>query len=380
MTVTFAEDTHTTFADLLQEYDSPTPKRGQILEGEILRIEEDALFIDVGAKRDAIVPYQEVIELTQEFLEELSRGDAVPVYVMHTPRGNEELIVSLNRGLEQQDWQKAAHLMADETMVECEVVGHNKGGLLVQFGRVRGFIPNSHIPSMRHLRDDNQRNSFKSKQMGQTVPIKVIEVNRPKERLVFSIKEAQAEKRRQQLYALNVGDVINGRVVNLTKYGAFIDLGGVDGLLHISQMDWTTPEHPSDIFSVGDEAEVLIEGIDIERGRINLNRKILLTSPFVEFAEEHETGDELEGVVTTVVEFGAFVEVADGVEGLIHISKLSDAHVNDPETIVQPGDPVLVHILNINPDQERLGLSLDEVMLDEQEVVLDEQTEWMLSE
>ena len=177
MTATFTENTYTTtFADLLQEYEVPTPQRGQILEGEIMRIEEDALFIDVGAKRDAIVPYHEVIELQEELLDDLSRGDEVPVYVMRTPRGNEELIVSLNKGLEQQDWQRAARLMADEEIIECEVVGHNKGGMLVQFGRVRGFVPNSHIPAMRHLNNISERNSFKSKQVEQTVAVKVIEV------------------------------------------------------------------------------------------------------------------------------------------------------------------------------------------------------------
>ncbi|MCB8942990.1 MAG: S1 RNA-binding domain-containing protein [Ardenticatenaceae bacterium] len=370
MTATLTQNTHTTFADLLQEYEIPTPQRGQILEGEIMRIEDDALFIDVGAKRDAIVPYHEVIELNEELLSHLSRGDEVPVYVVRTPRGNEELIVSLNKGLEQQDWQKAARLMADEKIVECEIIGHNKGGILVQFGRVRGFVPNSHIPAMRHLHNTSQRNSFKSKQVGQTVTVKVIEVSHPKERLVFSIKEAQAEKRRQRLLELNVGDVINGRVVNLTKYGAFIDLGGVDGLLHISQMSWTPPNHPADLLSVGDEIEVLIEGIDTERGRINLNHKILLPTPFTQFAQDHHIGDEIEGTITTTVDFGAFVEVAEGVEGLIHISKLSDAHVNNPQNIVQPGDTVLVHILNIDVNQERLALSLDQVLPDEPAAML----------
>lgn len=372
MNLTFTESTNTTFADLLEEYNTPMPQRGEILEGEILRIEEDAVFIDVGAKRDAIVPYHEISEMADDFLHDLARGDEVPVYVIRTPRGDEELLVSLEKGLQQQDWQRAARLMADEKIVECEVVGHNKGGLLVQFGRVRGFLPNSHIPALRHIHDSRQKVSFKSKQVGQTMLLKVIEVSHPRERLVFSAKEAQAEQRRQRLQALNVGDVVNGRVVNLTKYGAFIDLGGVDGLLHVSQMAWTNPEHPADILSVGDEVEVLIDSIDAERERIGLNRKALLPSPFGEFAEEHAVGDMIEGTITSVVHFGAFVEVADNVEGLIHISELSDGVVHDPEAIVQPNDEVLVRIINIEPDEERLGLSLHQV-------TIDEQVEWMMS-
>ena len=372
MNLTFTESAHTTFADLLDEYETPLPQRGEILEGEILRIEEDVVFVDVGAKRDAIVPFDEVSELDEELLDDLSHGDEVPVYVIRTPRGDEELLVSLQKGLQQQDWQKAARLMANEQIVECEVVGHNKGGLLVQFGRVRGFVPNSHIPALRHIRDSRQQVSFKSKQVGKTLALKVIEVSHPRERLVFSAKEAQAEKRRQRLQALHVGDAVNGRVVNLTKYGAFIDIGGIDGLLHISQMAWTKPDHPADLLSVGDEIEVLIDSIDAERSRVGLNRKDLLPTPFSEFVEEHEVGDMIEGTVTSVVPFGAFVEVADNVEGLIHISELSDAVVHDPEAIVHPNDEVLVRIINIEPDEERLGLSLHQVSIDEQ-------VEWMMS-
>ena len=372
MNVTFAENSNTTFADLLKEYETPLPRRGEILEGEILRIEEDVVFVDVGAKRDAIVPYHEVSEIAEGFLNDLSRGDEVPVYVLRTPRGDEELLVSLEKGLQQQDWQRAARLMADEKLVECEVVGHNKGGLLVQFGRVRGFVPNSHIPALRHIHDSHQRVSFKSKQIGQPITLKVIEVSHPRERLVFSAKEAQAEERRQRLQSLNVGDVINGRVVNLAKYGAFIDLGGIDGLLHISQMAWSKPNHPGELLSVGDEVEVLIDSIDEERERIGLNRKALLPAPLAEFAEGHEVGDIIEGAITSVVHFGAFVEVADNVEGLIHISELSEGIVHDPETIVQPGDEVLVRIINIEPDEERLGLSLHQV-------TAEEQIEWMMA-
>ena len=371
MNVTFADSSDTTFADLLEEYEIPVPQRGEILVGEILRIEEDVVFVDVGAKRDAIVPYHEISELADDFLNDLSRGDEVPVYVLRTPRGDEELLVSLEKGLQQQDWQRAAHLMADEKIVECEVVGHNKGGLLVQFGRVHGFVPNSHIPALHHIHDSRQRVSFKSKQIGQPITLKVIEVSHPREQLVFSAKEAQAEKRRQRLQTLNVGDVVNGRVVNLTKYGAFIDLGGVDGLLHISQMAWSKPNHPGDILSVGDEIEVLIDSIDEERERVGLNRKALLPTPLAEFAEAHEVGDVIEGIITSVVHFGAFVKVAENVEGLIHISELSDSIVHDPETIVRPDDEVLVRIINIEPDQERLGLSLHQV-------TADEQIEWMI--
>jgi small subunit ribosomal protein S1 len=365
-TVTFTETPHTTFADLLDKYEAPLPQQGQILEGEILRMDEDALYIDVGAKRDAIVPYHELIELGDTLLDDLSRGDEVPVYVVTTPRGDDELIVSLQKGLQRQDWQEAAQLMADDKIVDCEVIGHNKGGFLVQYGRIRGFVPNSHVPELRHIHDARQKASFKSKQVGQKIALKVVEVNYPKQKLVFSAKEAEAEKRRQRLQELQVGDVVNGRVASLVDFGAFIDLDGVDGLLHISNIAWNEPSHPNEILSVGDEVEVRIDGVDVERERINLNLKALQPTPFGQFAQEHDSGDMIEGIVTNLVDFGAFVEVAPHVEGLIHISEISDTHIAHPDAVLQEGDKVLAHILNIETANERLGLSMRRVSVTEQ--------------
>lgn len=358
----------TSFADLLEQYQYPRPERGEILKGRVLRVEDDVVFVDVGAKRDAIVPHQEVEQLDDDLLDNLSKGDQIPVYVIRTPVGDEDLIVSLERGLEQQDWELAQQKQASDDTLELEATAYNKGGLLVQFNRLQGFVPNSHIPELKYIRNADRRRSFKAKKIGSTLPLKIIEIDRQRERLVLSAKEAQKELRQQQLRELKPGQVVTGRVVNIVDYGAFVDLGYVSGLLHVSKMAWDKVDHPSDVLDDGDEVEVVVESVDIERERISLNRQELLPSPWQTFAQEHEVGELLEGEVTAVLDFGAFVRLPGGIEGLLHVSEMTGS--GSPQSILQPGDRVLVRIISIEPDQQRLGLSTSRV-------TTAEEIEWM---
>ena len=356
------------FAELLDQYEYPRPERGEILKGKIMRIEGDVIFIDVGAKRDAIVSHQEVDQLDENWLGSLSRGDQVPVYVTRTPVGDEELIVSLEKGLEEQDWDRAEQVQANDETLELEVTGYNKGGVLVQFNRLQGFVPNSHVPGLKYVRDSDQQRSLKAKKTGTTLPVKIIEIDRQRQRLVLSAKEAQKELRQEQLRELQPGQVVSGRVVNLVQYGAFVDLGKVSGLLHVSKMAWDQVEHPADVLSVGDEIEVIVESVDIELERISLNRQELLSSPWEQFAQEHEVGQLLEGEVTAVLDFGVFVRLPLGIEGLVHVSEIEGS--GPPESILQPGDRVLVRVISIEPEQQRLGLS-------RRRVTTAEEIEWM---
>ncbi len=359
--------------DLLAQYDYPRPRQGEILNGEIIRIEEDALFINVGAKRDAIVPHDELAELGEDLLSDYSRGDVVPVYVLRTPVGNQELLVSLEKGLQQLDWERAEELLDNDGTVECRIVGHNKGGLLVEFGRLRGFVPNSHEPDLKRIHDSQKRMIARQKKIGGTLALKVVEIDRSRERLIMSATAAQKEQRLQQLQALEEGQIVTGEVVNLTSYGAFIDLGHVSGLLHISKISWENIDHPADALQVGDEVQVRIDKIDLERERLSLNRKALLPGPWEQFAAQHEEGELVEGVVTAVTDFGAFVLVADNVEGLVHISEIDNQYLERPDSVVQPGDTVLTRILSIDLDRERLGLSM-------RRVSTNEEVNWMLQQ
>jgi small subunit ribosomal protein S1 len=242
--------------------------------------------------------------------------------------------------------------------------------LLVQFKNIRGFVPNSHEPKLRRLNDEREEVSYKSRLVGEPLPLKIIEIDESRERLVLSATAARRDLREQQIEDLEPGMVITGRVINLVKYGAFLDLGFVTGLLHVSKISWDKIEHPQDIFQLGDEVEVLIEKIDPDQERVSLNRRDLLPNPWQQFATRHEEGELISGEVTALVDFGAFVFVAPGIEGLIHVSEMEGT---DPLEILTVGDRVLARIISIDSERERLGLSLTQVTREEQEA-------WMLEQ
>ena len=355
------------FAEMLDQYDYTLPQRGQILQGKILRIEEDVVFMDVGAKRDAIVPHTDLDRLDEELVQSLETGNEIPVYVLRTPTGNEELLVSINKGLEQKDWHQAEELVdADETL-ELDICGYNKGGLLVQFGQLEGFVPNSHVPDLRYGGGHAEIESRKAKQVGETLLVKVLEVNQQRRRLIFSAKAAHKEQRKRRLQDLEIGSTIEGRVANIVNYGAFVDIGGgVSGLLHVSELAWHRVEHPSKILSVGDELEVEIQEVDVDRERVSLSRKAVMPNPWDTIEERHNIGDLIAGRITNIEDFGAFVEVQKGVVGLVHVSEIDIFGPATIHDIIRPGDQVLVRIIDVDPYEERLSLSLRRVTSEEQ--------------
>jgi small subunit ribosomal protein S1 len=349
------------FLQLIEQYDYPQPKRGDILQGNILRIEEDVIFVDVGSKRDAVVPYEEVSQLGDELLDSLTLGKEVSVYVTETPVGD-QLLVSLERGLQKLDWEKAEKAKKQKDIVELEVINHNKGGLVVKFGRLQGFVPNSHAPGIPNLHDARERQSHKASLHGTTVPLKIIEIDPQRERLVLSAKAVQQEQQRQHLQALTPGQKVTGKVGDIKKYGAFVDIGqGLTGLLHISQIAWEHLDHPAAELTPGQELELLIDDVDVERNRISLNRKALLPGPWQQFAAAHEAGDLVEGEVVSLVDFGAFIKLPSGIEGLLHHSEMHTPNHGSVSDELHRGDEVLVRIINIDLERERLSLSMRRV-------------------
>lgn len=348
------------FEALLNAYQPALPTRGQIVEGIILKLKGNVAIVDVGAKRDAVVPPQELDAVEESYLDSLDVGDTVPVYVTDTPVGSQELMVSLARGLEEQDWKRAETCLAEDELLTQEVVGYNKGGLLVAFGRLKAFVPNSHVPALRTVHNRQEATQVKSQMIGSTLPVKVLEIDRDRKRLVMSAKLAREEKREEQLEELQIGDIINGRVVRLAEYGAFVDLGSVSGLLHVSELSWEHVDMPADVLSVGEEVEVIILDLDRERQRISLSRKQLLPDPFDQFTERYAEGDVTTGQVTDLVDFGAFVRLPTGVEGLVHTSEMDLLMDQEPVDILQPGEDVTVLITSIEPERQRIGLSLSQ--------------------
>lgn len=347
------------FAELLAEYEPEPVYRGQYVQGEILQIEENLILANVDAKRTAVIPPQDIELVEDDYLAALSVGDEVTLYVLHTPEGGEDLLVSLNKGLEKQDWVEAKEHLANEELLELEVIGHNKGGLLVTFGHLRGFVPTSHIPQLQHVYNKRQLASQKAKLIGEELPLKVIEADPKRKRLVLSAKKAQKEVRQQRLLELKgqEGETISGRVTNLVKFGAFVDLAGVEGLIHISEIAWENVKKPGDFLSAGEAVDVLIQVVDVDQERVSLSRKALLPNPWDIFDQTHAVGDLVDGVVTNVTDFGAFVLIADGIEGLVHVSEMYGNRDTAPQDVLVPGDTVLVRILNIQPKQQRLSLS-----------------------
>ena len=294
------------FEEILDQYLYQRPQRGQILEGEIEAINDDAIILDVGLKRDAIVLSREVNNLDDEFYEALSVGDSIPIQVSHTPIGDQDLLVSIDSALEYQSWQKAEALLDEDQIIEVEVIGSNRGGLLVSFDQLEGFVPNSHVPALRKIHAREQVNQHKLKMKGSKLKVKAIEVNLKRGRLVFSALEAHRELREERLQSLEVGEVITGKVVNVVDFGLFVDLGGIDGLVHLSELDWQNMQHLSKVAKMGDEIEVKVIGVDIERQRVQLSRKALLPNPWDEIEAHYVLGNLLvnKGRLSAVIDFG----------------------------------------------------------------------------
>lgn len=360
------------FADLLAEYEPQPLHRGQFISGEVIQIEHNVILADVDAKRTAVVPPQDLADVEEEILEQLSVGDEVPLYVLRTPRGDEDLLVSLYRGLEQEDWLLAKTHLNNEQPLKLKITGYNKGGLLAEFGSLKGFIPASHVPQLQGINNKKAILSRKVEFVGQELLLNVIEVDRQRSRLILSARKAQEERRQARLQELKQreGKSITGHITSLVSFGAFVDLNGLDGLIHISEIDWQNVDDPADCFSLGEEVKVRILSVDIDRGRVSLSRKVLLPSPWEAFAANQVPGNLVEGVVTSVTDFGAFVRVAEGVEGLLHASEMHGSKDFAPEDLLYPGDTVLVRILDIQPERQRLSLS-------QRQVSQKEELEWM---
>jgi small subunit ribosomal protein S1 len=294
--------------------------------------------------------------LNDEYRSDLHVGAQVPVYILDTTDGRDEIIVSLNKGLAQRDWLRAQELLETGESVEGTVQTANRGGVVVPFGRLRGFVPNSHLTSLpRGLRGDRLHQA-KSDLVGKTLSLVVIEVNQGDQKLVLSERVARRRQRAQLLDELAEGDVRTGTVRNLVSFGAFVDLGGVDGLIHISELEWRHVKHPSEVLSVGDPVEVYVLDVDRERERIGLSRKRLLPDPWKIVTGGLNQGDVIKGTVTSVVEFGAFVDLGRGVEGLVHITEMPGGEQTKAD--LTPGALILVRVLRVDAGRRRISLSM----------------------
>ncbi|MEM6281414.1 MAG: S1 RNA-binding domain-containing protein [Chloroflexota bacterium] len=359
--VTPNPDEEFNFEDLLEssfDYHFAPPQRGEIRTATILQIDEREIIVDMGAKRDGIVPSQDLERLDDEFRHSLTIGEEIPVYVMNPRDGDDNLVVSINMGLQRYDWEKARKLLESEDPVEVRVNGNNRGGILVRWNRLEGFIPSSHLTSAGYSAD--RRDAWNAL-IGKELTVKVIEVDQDRRRLIFSEREAQREWRAKQkarlLSELQEGDVVPGTVTGLRDFGAFVNLGGADGLIHVSELAWHRVDHPRDILEVGQKIDVYILSLDRNTNRIALSRKRLLPDPWDSAQTSYHEGQLVDGVVTNVVDFGAFVALNDGLEGLLHLSEMGDGSLKEPHSYVKKGDELSLRISHLEPEKRRVGFT-----------------------
>ena len=352
---------------LLDEvYDYWEPQRGDIVQGHVMRITPTEVLVDIGSKAEGVVTGRELQRLEPEVLEGLQVGDEVLAYVL-TPEDEEgNILLSLSRAQLERDWQLAETRFQQEEIFEATVTGFNKGGLLVHTGKIRGFLPASQIDRRRRSnRASNQGLEDQLAEMvGQQLQLKIIELDRGRNRLILSERAALSQRRREQkerlLAQLQEGETRRGVVTNLCDFGAFVDLGGADGLVHLSELSWKRVSRPQDVLlQVGREVDVYVLSVDRERGRIGLSLKRLQPEPWNQVDEMYEVGQLVEGQVTNLAKFGAFVQLEGSeVEGLLHVSELSEEPISHPSEVVQKGDRVKVKIIRIESVRRRIGLSL----------------------
>ena len=347
-------DTDLPFDQLLDTYSYDMPERGQILDATVLEASEKEVLLDVGLKRDAIVTHKDLDYLDEAVIDSLVPGTQTQAYVLKPFSMDGDLIVSINKALELEDWQKAQELMDNDEAVMVTATDTNRGGALVQFERIQGFIPNSHL------------STEKNQVVGQNIHAKVIEIDRRRNRLIFSERQAKFAEKQAVMKQMTVGDIVTGTVVHMADFGAFVDIGGADGLVHISNIVHQHIQHPSVALEIGQEIEVRIDNIDLERERIGLNRKALLPDPWEIFNAQYNVGELMTGQVTNVVDYGIFVSAPGGMEGLVHNSKMQTLNLSHPSDMFKPDDEVLIRILDIDVNRRRIQMDIDSISYDEQ--------------
>lgn len=357
-----------TMVEMLEQYLSCSSlQRGQIVSGTVVHASRSAVVVDINAKCEGVVPEYDLEKLPPDDRSALRVGGEVLVFVVNPEDANGNIVLSLSRAQSAHDWVESRRLLESQEIVELKVASCNKGGLIVYVGKLRGFVPGSHLSASRVAsRSENSPGNEDrwTASVGETIRLKVIEVDQKRNRLILSERAALRDWRRNQrqklLEELAEGDVYRGRVINLVDFGAFVDLGGIDGLVHLSELSWRRVSHPREAVEVGQEVEVYVLGVDRERQRVALSLKRLQPDPWESIEERYQEGQLVQGKITRITKWGAFASIVgdEAIEGLIHISELDEGPVVHPRDVIQPGQTVTLRVLGANADRHRLALSL----------------------
>jgi len=364
----YTNSNNQTMESLLNEQDLNVdlPQPGEIRTGVIASIGPSQILISIGAKSEGMVSGRELDQLSAHEREALKVGQDIPVFVINSEDENGNVVLSLKRAQEQISWDNVEKLIENEEVVNSKITGFNKGGLIVVVEGLRGFVPSSQVSAMRRTQSTGDTPEQRwQKMVGQPISVRVIEVDRERRRLILSERAANVESRQsikeRVLEELEEGKVYTGRVTSLANFGAFINVNGADGLVHLSELSWDHIEHPREVLEVGQEVKVKVINIDREKKRIGLSVRALLEDPWRARMEKFSVGQLVEGVITRLTKFGAFARLEGDLEGLIHISEISEHRIEHPREVLKEGDVKSLRVIRIDPDQHRIGLSLRKV-------------------
>jgi small subunit ribosomal protein S1 len=346
-------------ADPSHEYRSP--QFGDVIDGTLMRVDRDELLVDIGSKSEGVIPAREFSTLSEGERQDLKVGNTVLVFVTQPENQDGVAILSIDRARQEKSWRVLQQTADDNEVIEAEVVNYNKGGLLVNLDGVRGFVPASQVTEISGG-DDAQKQADMARLIGRKLNLKIIEINRHRNRLILSERQALQERRDEMkeklIEELTEGEVRRGRVSSICDFGAFVDVGGADGLVHLSELSWSRVRHPSEMLQIGQEVDVYVLGINAEERKIALSIKRTQPEPWSWVDTKYEVNQLVIGRVTQLANFGAFARIEDGIEGLVHVSELSDARISHPRQYVSEGQDLLLRIIRIDPQRRRMGLSL----------------------
>jgi small subunit ribosomal protein S1 len=340
-------------------------RRGEIVEGQVMRVDSDGILVSVGHKSEGVVPAREMRSVGTDASARYKVGETIKVLVLDPSSGDGQALLSIDKARGEAAWDILEQALEDGTTVTARISGYNRGGAVVDVDGLQAFIPLSQVvvpPGMEHEQALSSR-------VGEEVTAKVLEVNRRRNRAVLSertaIREEREGKKDQLLDQLQEGDVRHGRVTGVSNFGAFVDLGGADGLIHISELSWTPVASVEDVVKVGQEIDVHVLRVDRDSRRIALSLRRLQQTPWDKVMGKLEVGQIVSGEITKLTDFGAFARIEDGVEGLIHISELTERHIRHPKEVVDVGDTMKLKIVSLDPEKHRLGLSRKQAEADE---------------
>lgn len=342
------------------------PNQGEIRQGVIATIQENEILVSVGTKSEGIISGRELEQIPHDVRASFVVGQEIPVFVISPEDQNGNVVLSYMRAREEKDWEYVDKLLASGEASDSKVIGYNKGGLIVPIGGLRGFVPASQISLTRRTANGTETPEQRwSKMVGTPMKVRVIEVDRERRRLILSERQALQETREtlkdRLLEELQEGTVRTGRVTSLAEFGAFVNIDGADGLVHLSEVTWDRIQHPNEVLKVGQEVKVKVISVDRERKRIGLSIRQTLEDPWTQKVSHLKEGMLVEGTITHLTKFGAFAKLGEDLEGLIHISELSEQRIAHPKEVIKEGDVRTLRIIKIDPERRRIGLSLRKV-------------------